>query len=595
MDKKSELIGIINIFLKDERINFYPEDDVRKIDDAYVMKCYDWMYVMCYKIRPDIHIDLLMKAIQYFSNYIAKHHDIETQKYKLLSCACMMIAEYTYYPLEPDAVWYSSITNGIYSDMDITKFVIHVLDVLNFDVFSPNVYDFLECIIELGALAIDNGVLDTLINVYIVSITNIDFNNIKPSLQLAGILYYLSACSDIIVWNEQLAIYLQKTSEVVESCAYLIYTHIKSVKNKPINTRCITKVPLHDHASPRESALPNTNTPSREITPFRENAFDTGVHSNYIPYAEFCERYKKIEEFDEGGISKVFTYIDITLNKTVVVKRTTLYHYNRDIKTVVCEIGCLHRLNGLSGIEKYYGYSYNYSEDGHLEYYVIIKKYDYTIENKFEEFQSKPSKLTFLRTCLRSVLIGSMNITMKGLVHVDLRCDNIMVDDDMEGVIIDFNIAKKIKTKSGCAYIPMWWNRAPESRSEIYHRESDIWILGMSIVHLVAGQHTLCKFHHMDNVADTVINHPPIYTKIFTKVGVGGVDESKGMNIRDNSDLKCARLCIQKVKKFDTELGDLVSHMLCRIEDRWTAAKLLTHEFFAHTYDQWIETVMIKK
>ncbi len=49
MNKQSELVEIVNNFLKDEKASWCLKDEACNIDNKATLICYDWMYDVCKK------------------------------------------------------------------------------------------------------------------------------------------------------------------------------------------------------------------------------------------------------------------------------------------------------------------------------------------------------------------------------------------------------------------------------------------------------------------------------------------------------------------------------------------------------------------
>ncbi len=566
MDKKSEISLMIENFLNDEKIGLCLKNEISKISERNQLVCFDWIRDICmtrHLKRPisKRYAYELSLAIQFFVRYLTKQPIVDTKNYQLLSCACIMIAEHSCLTFSPTSKLFADYLQNAYTQTEIDDFVLHVLVVLDFKVYYPTIYDFLECMVGLELLVINNNVLNIILCSYTLLMSNHDFSCIKPSLQLAGLLFYLGE------WTDQIATCLHITYTSAITCAFKISTYISEVKAdlKNMHLNCVVATPFREVGGVGERVCCD------DVSQY--------VHSEskYIPYNEFQDQFKMIEQVGSGSFSTVYTYTD-TVTDTVVCVKSVLVRDQPGLFRIICEIGSLQYLSGLAGIEKFYGYSYERT-DVFTTFKIIIKKYNHTIINLFSYISDNGTKVCLLRDCLRMILQGSMNMTTRGLVHVDLRCENIMVDDS-NCVIVDFGVVNRIKTKNE-SMCPMEYCKAPECLYNIYHRESDIWIIGTSITRLFIVDGSMISIHRNPNpyfydvTTEYDITSESLHTEIYTDI-----NQSKEFNVMDVNDLKTGSIFVRKLKTIDEDLGDLVSHMLCRIEDRWTAAKLLTHKFF---------------
>lgn len=94
---------------------------------------------------------------------------------------------------------------------------------------------------------------------------------------------------------------------------------------------------------------------------------------------------------------------------------------------------------------------------------------------------------------LLDAALGLLYLRSKGIVHANLKCDNILVSDDNKGKLADFGLSLDVESQSthNCNQENLGavqW-RAPEVlRGEKPSFESDMFSFGMCIYQAVSGQ-----------------------------------------------------------------------------------------------------------
>ena len=135
----------------------------------------------------------------------------------------------------------------------------------------------------------------------------------------------------------------------------------------------------------------------------------------------------------------------------------------------------------------------------------------------------------------------------KGILHRDLKFENILIDKDYRIKIADFGLAKMVEeqythTTCGSTHI-----MAPEVMKKLpYGKESDIWSLGVLLYGMISGQESLF----------TKVNRPEYESKIMKFVKV---EYPKDVQVSEKA-------------------RDIISRMLTpEPKDRITIDKILEH------------------
>lgn len=108
---------------------------------------------------------------------------------------------------------------------------------------------------------------------------------------------------------------------------------------------------------------------------------------------------------------------------------------------------------------------------------------------------------------------GLHNIHSKGLIHFDIKPDNILLSDRYEALISDFGLAKLIRAdftaSPAAAYV---WHATPEyCRGDTqFSYQHDIYQLGMTLYRLVVGESEFDKqrqnFGTVEELRDAILN-----------------------------------------------------------------------------------------
>ncbi|MBA43132.1 MAG: hypothetical protein CMF62_03870 [Magnetococcales bacterium] len=140
-----------------------------------------------------------------------------------------------------------------------------------------------------------------------------------------------------------------------------------------------------------------------------------------------------------------------------------------------------------------YPLSYNFTKsEGSIAYNYISRGdlFDYITE-------TDKVNVDEIKTIIKNVAYGIKYLTQKNIVHLDIKLENILLDDDLNIKIIDFetyninntnkndNKLKKIIGTTNC--------NPPEIYKLKYHTNSDVWNLGVMIYNLITKQDLIKK------------------------------------------------------------------------------------------------------
>ena len=220
-------------------------------------------------------------------------------------------------------------------------------------------------------------------------------------------------------------------------------------------------------------------------------------------------KWKRGELIGEGTYGKVYQGFNISNGQMIAIKSLIIRSKNEEeakseINAIKHEIGLLKRLNH-PNIVKYI----------HTEISEIDKRVDIILEyvplgsvkNLIARFGTIPEKL--IKIYIKQILEGLSYVHSKGIIHRDLKCANILMDNDAHIKISDFgsstkikkdngNIQKGIITSKSIKGSPYWI--APEVflkkviNQSGYGIAADIWSIGCVIVEMLTGKHPWADF-----------------------------------------------------------------------------------------------------
>ncbi len=201
----------------------------------------------------------------------------------------------------------------------------------------------------------------------------------------------------------------------------------------------------------------------------------------------FAGRYQIIEELGKGGMGKVYKVLDKEVNAKIALKlirpeiaadKKTIERFRNELKTArdishknICRMYDLNKEEG--------------------NYYITM---EYVPGEDLKRLIRKVGQFSAGKTVsiARQVCEGLSEAHRLGVVHRDLKPQNIMVDEDGNARIMDFGIARSIKGKSitGAGVMigtPEYMSPEQAEAKEVDHR-SDFYSLGIILYEMLTGQ-----------------------------------------------------------------------------------------------------------
>lgn len=199
------------------------------------------------------------------------------------------------------------------------------------------------------------------------------------------------------------------------------------------------------------------------------------------------ERYEVIKGIGEGGMSKVYLAHDIILGRDVAIKVLNYDFANElDIKKRFQR----EALSATSLTHPHIVNIYDVDEEGELHYFVMeyiegqtLKKY----------IQSKgPLPVAQAVNIMKQLVSAIANAHHNGIIHRDIKPQNILMDADGDVKITDFGIAMALHatahTKTNSVIGTVHYLSPEQARGGMATKKSDIYSLGIVFYELLTGE-----------------------------------------------------------------------------------------------------------
>ncbi len=201
----------------------------------------------------------------------------------------------------------------------------------------------------------------------------------------------------------------------------------------------------------------------------------------------FAERYEIIEELGSGGMGKVYRVEDKKIGEEIALKlirpeisadKKTIERFSNELKTAR-KI----RHKNICGM-------YDLGEEKGTHYITM----EYVSGEDLKRFIRRVVQLPSGKTISIAIQIceGLEEAHSLGIIHRDLKSNNIMIDDNGNARIMDFGIARTVKGKgitgSGVMIGTPEYMSPEQAEAKEVDQRSDIYSLGIILYEMMTGQ-----------------------------------------------------------------------------------------------------------
>lgn len=201
----------------------------------------------------------------------------------------------------------------------------------------------------------------------------------------------------------------------------------------------------------------------------------------------FARRYQVIEELGKGGMGKVYRVLDKKINEEVALKlvKPEIASDKETIERFGNELRMARKIS-----HRNVGRMYHLSEEMGTHYITMEYVPGEDLKSLIKKIGQLPTgKAIFIGKQLCEGLAEAHRL---GVVHRDLKPSNVMIDKDGNARILDFGIARSVKTKglTGAGVMigtPEYMSPEQSEAEEVDHR-SDIYSLGVVLYEMATGR-----------------------------------------------------------------------------------------------------------
>lgn len=171
---------------------------------------------------------------------------------------------------------------------------------------------------------------------------------------------------------------------------------------------------------------------------YKYSVEDQDMGAVYYPAQLFYKLYERRSKLGEGTFGSTYHFIKRCSREDYAVKiirATDDSEEFEQIKREFISLKYLRHTNIVTAEELYYD-----SSRGKI-YYVMKYQKGSTLTGLLSD-AGEPLRATFVKRILKQLLEGVTFLHRNGIVHRDIKPDNILITEDKSVKIIDFNVAR---------------------------------------------------------------------------------------------------------------------------------------------------------
>ena len=218
--------------------------------------------------------------------------------------------------------------------------------------------------------------------------------------------------------------------------------------------------------------------------------------------------YEILEQLGSGGMGVVYKALDTKLKRDVALKflppeLSLDEEANQRFMQEAQAASALNHQNvcAIHDIRE--------TDDG--RWYIVMQLYDgETLKYRMEGGRLPNDRAVDI---IRQIAEGLAAAHKKGIVHRDIKPDNIMVTDEGRVIILDFGLAKLTGgldlTKTGSTVGTAFYMSPEQVRGENVDARTDLWSLGVVFYQLLTGKRPF-EGEYEQAIAYAILNHDPL-------------------------------------------------------------------------------------